>query len=264
MYIRAMRRPILPALVLAACGGSSAAPPPVTHITPPLPSEPTSEEVSFQADDGVAITGSYYPPANATERCAVLVHQLSSTRAEYRPLIERIAHAMHVVAIDMRGHGASTRGADGATITWKAFETADWEKVEGDVGKAMAFLAGKGAGDACVLVGSSIGSSAVLRYAGAHPDKARALVLLSPGVAYRGVKTPDAARASRAPVLVVHSQENGAADAAGALAGIWRDATPPVAVEIIADPGDAHGMRIVSGDPAILERVATFVLESRP
>ncbi len=258
-----MRRSLLPALVLVACGGSSAAPPPVTPTTSSPPAAPGAEEVSFLADDGVTITGSYYAPASATERCAVLVHQLSSTRAEYQPVIERIGGAMHVVAIDMRGHGASTRGADGATITWKMFETADWEKVEGDVGKAMELLAAKGAGDACVLVGSSIGSSAVLRYAGANPDKARALVLLSPGVAYRGVKTPDAARASRAPVLVVHSQENGAADAAGALAGIWRDATPPVAVEVIADPGDAHGMRIVSGDPAILERVVTFIVEPR-
>lgn len=259
-----MRGSLLPALVLAACGGTSAAPPPVSPTAPSAPAAPDAEEVAFPADDGVTITGSYYAPANATDRCAVLVHQLSSTRAEYQPVIDRIGGAMHVVAIDMRGHGASTRGADGATVAWKTFETADWEKVEGDVGHAMTLLAGKGAGDACVLVGSSIGSSAVLRYAGANPAKVRALVLLSPGVAYRGVKTPDAARASRAPVLVVHSQENGAADAAGALAGIWRDATPPVAVEVIADPGDAHGMRIVSGDPAILERVVTFILEPRP
>jgi pimeloyl-ACP methyl ester carboxylesterase len=112
-----------------------------------------------------------------------------------------------------------------------------------------------------MLVGSSIGSSAVLRYSGAHPEGVQKLVLLSPGVAYRGVKTPDAARASKAPVLIVHSQEAGAADAAGALKGIWEDATPPVSVEIIADPGQEHGMKIVSGDPDILERIVSFLSE---
>ena len=264
MYIRAMRRSFVPALLLAACGGTAAPPASPGVADPPASpaaAPPPAEDVTFQADDGVTIAGSYYAPASTTERCAVLVHQLSSTRAEYQPVIDRIRGAMHVVAIDMRGHGASTKGAGGAAITWQAFETADWEKVEGDVGKAMELVAQKGAGSACTLVGSSIGSSAVLRYAGANPDRVRALVLLSPGVAYRGVKTPDAARTSRAPVLIVHSQENGAADAAGALAGIWRDATPPVPVEVIADPGDAHGMKIVRADPAILERVVTFVLE---
>jgi hypothetical protein len=37
--------------------------------------------------------------------------------------------------------------------------------------------------------------------------------------------------------------------------------TPPVPVEIIADPGEEHGMKIVGGDPKILERVVAFINE---
>jgi pimeloyl-ACP methyl ester carboxylesterase len=260
-------RALIAVALVAACGGGGnkvVTLPAVDDTPEPTADAGAGEAVTFAADDGVTIAASYYAPSTATDRCAVFVHQLSSTRAEYRPVIARLAGQMHLLAIDMRGHGASTAGPDGATVSWKTFETADWEKVEADLVVATAFLQHRTAGSGCVFVGSSIGSSAVLRFAAAHPGDVTALVLLSPGVAYRGVKTPDAARANRAPVLVVHSQENGAADAAGALAGIWRDATPPVPVEVIADPGDAHGMKIVAGDPAILDKVVAFLSEEAP
>ncbi len=270
---------VVPILLVAACGGgkrpATSAPGDATGGgdsaggTASLPADappgtPAPEAVSFVTEDGITIAATYYGPADAaTTACAVFAHQLSSTRAEWQPIVDRLRGRAHLLAFDLRGHGASTTGSAG-TVIWKGFETADWEKLETDVATAVELIAGKGADRACALIGSSIGSTAVLRYAGANPDRASALVLLSPGLAYRGVRTPDAARASRAPVLIVHSQENGAADAAGALAGIWRDATPPVAVEVIADAGQAHGMKIVTGDPTILERVVTFLADTRP
>ena len=122
---------------------------------------------------------------------------------------------------------------------------------------ALDALRGKGAGERCVVIGASIGSSATLRMAGAHPERVRGLVLLSPGLSYRGLATPEAARNVKAPVLIVHSQEKGAADAATALALIFEDSA--VEAEVIADPGTAHGMKIVAGDPAVLDRVVGFV-----
>ena len=248
-------------LGILGCGNGNAKPPVTTGptTTAPTADAPPGVEVTVTAGDGVTIAGTYYPPVGEVNGCIVFVHQLSSTRAEWQPVIDRVREGKHIVAIDMRGHGASTKGADGATITWKSFETADWEKVEDDIGKVMDLLAEKGASPPCTLVGASIGSSAVLRYSGSHPSKVRALVLLSPGLGYRGVMTPDAARASQAPVLIVHSQEPGAADAAGALKEIWEGVSPPVPVEIIADPGQAHGMKIVNGDPAVLDKVVAFI-----
>jgi pimeloyl-ACP methyl ester carboxylesterase len=257
-----MRYAILLAGLLAACGGGKSKQPTISDSTTPTAADaPPGEEVTIAASDGVTIAGTYYPPAGEVNGCIVFVHQLSSTRAEWQPVIDRVRAGKHIVAIDMRGHGASKKGADGAVVDWQKFETADWEKVEDDVGKVMDLLASKGASPPCTLVGSSIGSSAVLRYAGSNPSKVRSLVLLSPGLGYRGVMTPDSARASQAPALIVHSQEPGAADAAGALKEIWEGVTPPVKVEIIVDPGQEHGMKIVGGDPKILERVVAFINE---
>lgn len=261
-----MKRIIFFVIAIAACGGGNkpvATPAegadvggggPMGFIPPGA-----GEDLRF-AGDGVTLAATYHAPADPAARgCAVFVHQLSSTRAEYQPVIDRLRGQGHLLAIDMRGHGASTEGEAGAKLDWEQFDTAEWEKVAADVAAAQDQLVQRGADDRCVLVGSSIGSSGVLLAAARRPDRARALVLLSPGLAYRGVKTPDAARAVSVPVLIVHSQEGGAADAAGALSGIWNGATPPVPVEVIADPGDAHGMKIVAADPAILGRVVGFI-----
>ncbi len=247
-----------------ACGGGKPPAPIGTAANPAdapadAPAPPAPEEITFPGFDDVPLSGTYYAPISPESKaCFIFVHQLSSTRAEWQPIIDRLRGRAHLFAFDMRGHGASTKGPDGP-LSWKTFETADWAKVEHDVGEANVLLSGKGANRACTLVGASIGSSAVLRYAGMYPGGVRALVLLSPGLGYRGLTTPDAARASMAPVLIVHSQENGAADAAGALAGIWRDAK--VEVEVIADPGQAHGMKILTGDPQVLERVVAYLIE---
>jgi dienelactone hydrolase len=254
---------------LAACGGGKKPAPTVpadasaADASPAADASsdaPPSEDITFAGNE-VEIAATYYGPADRLrdQGCAIFVHQLSSTRAEYQPVIDRLRGRGHLLAIDMRGHGRSTKGAGGTTLDWQQFETADWEKVASDIAAATEEMVKRGADHHCVLIGSSIGSSAVLLHAARSPDSTRALVLLSPGLAYRGVKTPDAARAVNVPVLIVHSQEGGAADAAGALAGIWRDATPPVPVEVIEDPGDKHGMKIVAGDPKILERVVAFI-----
>jgi dienelactone hydrolase len=256
-------------LVAIACGGSGGGSGGTTAggTTPSTPAGPNNGvgvEVTVTADDGVRLAGTYYHVGDRAGRCYIFVHQLSSTRAEWQPIIDRLPEGSHILAFDMRGHGASTQGPDGSTIAWKSFETADWEKVESDIARVMDEMNARRTGtEGCVVAGSSIGSSAALRYAASHPGDATALLLLSPGLAYRGVTTPDAARASKVPVLIVHSQENGAADAAGALKGIWEDATPPVDVEVISDPGQAHGMKIVAGDPAILERVVAFLADPR-
>ncbi|MEZ4403191.1 MAG: alpha/beta fold hydrolase [Kofleriaceae bacterium] len=257
-----MKRIAVTALVsLLACGGGGrrVSAPVMLEDEPavaPAPTVPGGVAVTYLAADGATIAATYWAPDRPSPGCAVFVHQLSSTRAEWTPVVAGLRGHGHLLAIDLRGHGASTRGADGP-LAWKAFATADWERVTDDVAAAIADLGARGAGPRCVVVGASIGSSAVLRLAGAAPERVAAVVLLSPGLNYRGLATPDAARATRAPVLIVHSQEAGAVDAATALANILREGQ--VEVEVVADPGTAHGMRIVAADPALVAKVVDFI-----
>ena len=124
-------------------------------VGPEVPTVPGGAALTFAAADGVTIHGSYWAPDRATDACVVFAHQLSSTRAEYVPVIARLKGQAHLYAIDLRGHGASTQGPDGPQ-TWKAFTDEDWQRLEGDLRGALDAVRGRGAGDRCVLVGASI------------------------------------------------------------------------------------------------------------
>jgi alpha-beta hydrolase superfamily lysophospholipase len=254
--LRGMKLAWIFALV-AACSSRTGAADRPSSAAPSAgtPAPAGAQPLSFTTADGVTIEGSYWPPTDpATTGCAVFVHQLSSTRAEWAPVIEGLRGRGHLYAIDMRGHGASTRGASGP-IDWQTFATEDWRKVADDLAAAVAALQARGARGPCVLVGASIGSSAVILSAGRAP--VAGVVLLSPGLAYRGVETVGPAAAVKAPVLIVHSQEDGAVDAVAAIAGALRGAGDQV--DVIADPGTAHGMKIVAADVKIRDRVVAFI-----
>lgn len=254
---------IAAAIVAVGCGGSGKRVE-VLHVddvvvdaAPRL----VGDELTFwsgSGDDAFQLVGTYVAPTQPTEACVLFAHQLSSTRVEWAPVIERLRGRAHLFAIDLRGHGASTTTRAG-TATWKGFTASSWAEVEVDLAAALDVLRDRGAGARCVVVGASIGSSATLRLAGAHPDRVSGVVLLSPGLNYRELSTPDAARATRSPTLIVHSQERGAVDAATALAEILRDGD--VSVKVVADDGDAHGMKIVAGDPTMLAHVVGFISE---
>jgi 3-oxoadipate enol-lactonase len=250
-----MRGPVALAALAVACGGGGRRVEVIPVVDEVVEAGPrlAGEDVTWQGADGVALAGTYAAPSTPTAACVLFAHQLSSTRAEWAPIFDGLRGRAHLLAVDLRGHGASGP-APGA---WRGFGTSDWEAVEGDLAAALEVLAARGAGPRCAVIGASIGSSAALRLAGARPDRIGGVVLLSPGLAYRGLATPDAARATRAPVLIIHSQERGAVDAATALAEILR--ANPGEVEVVADPGAAHGMKIVAGDPALIERVVAFL-----
>jgi alpha-beta hydrolase superfamily lysophospholipase len=53
------------------------------------------------------MAGSYGRRRRATTACVLFAHQLSSTRAEYVPVIARLRGRLICYAIDLRGHGAA-------------------------------------------------------------------------------------------------------------------------------------------------------------
>jgi alpha-beta hydrolase superfamily lysophospholipase len=71
-------------------------------------------EVRIEASDGLALIGDYYAPPEAEKAGApavLLLHQLSSTRRAWAELVPLLSEAGYgVLAVDMRGHGA-TRGS---------------------------------------------------------------------------------------------------------------------------------------------------------
>lgn len=170
-------------------------------------------EVTLAASDGLTLVGDYYAVPSEDEAGApavLLLHMLGSNRIMWAPLIPQLTEAGYsVLAVDMRGHGAT--GGE-----------RDWPLAEGDVQAWLDWLREQPGVDAARLnvVGGSIGGNLALRGMANDPQVITA-VALSPGLDYRGVTTEDALAAIEArPVYLVAGQgDRYSADSVRVLAG---------------------------------------------
>lgn len=237
---------------IAACGPADTAGP-VAPAAKPAVREDGGVDVTVTTADGVKLAATHWAGPAANEHCVVLVHQYGSTREEWAPLIERLRKRYEILGFDLRGHGGSTRGPRGE-LSWRTMHEKDWEAAVGDVAAAASWLGERGfRPEDCAYLGSSIGSSLVLLYAADRAPGA-GVVLLSPGLAYRGLVISDAAKQLRGPRMIVVSEEPGPAATADELERIWGDA-----VERLVVAGNAHGIAMVSDQEALLDAIAGFV-----
>lgn len=156
-------------------------------------------EVSLDAADGLTLVGDYYAVSSDDEAgvpAVLLLHMLGSNRTLWAPLIPELSEAGYtVLAVDMRGHGA-TGGAQ------------DWPLAEADMQAWLDWLREQPGvdGDRLNVVGASIGANLALRGM-ANDSQVVTAVALSPGLDYRGVTTEDAlATIDGRPVYLVAGQ----------------------------------------------------------
>jgi pimeloyl-ACP methyl ester carboxylesterase len=141
--------------------------------------------VSFKTPDGWTIRADYTPPKKGRP-VAVMAHGVSAGKSEWQPLREALAkRGVGSLAIDLRGHGESLAGPAGKT-DFKGFDAArEWPKARTDIEAAAAYLKARGISARRIgYAGASIGAN-LASWARPHP---RFLVLLSPGLDYRGVR----------------------------------------------------------------------------
>lgn len=239
---------------LVASGGHESEPaPPVVEARLP------ARDVTFTTTDGVTIGATLHPAPRVDAPAVILVHQIGSSRAEWAPLIARLEAqpAITTLAIDLRGHGSSTRGPSG-NLDWQTFDAAAWAATRLDVLAAVSFLQGPDSGVAppsIAGVGASMGSSAVIAAAAEQP-RLTTMVTLSPGRAYHGFDaiSPALHFDNRAILAIASRDEADSTETAEAYGRITR--IPTLIVE-----GDAHGVLIFGTAPETLDRVEDFLRE---
>jgi pimeloyl-ACP methyl ester carboxylesterase len=148
------------------------------------------------------------PLAAASLKGGVLfLHMMPATKESWDGLAANLADNGYLgLAIDLRGHGASSGGPRG----YAKFEDAEHQKSILDLDAAAKFLMVKGlSAGQIAFVGASIGANLSLRYLVDHPEFKTA-VLLSPGLNYRGLKGEESAAALQAGarVLIVSSKDD--------------------------------------------------------
>jgi pimeloyl-ACP methyl ester carboxylesterase len=222
---------------------------------------PPPREIAFTTEDGAQLAATLQPAARPDAPLVILVHQIGSTRAEWEPLLGRLrlAPSIATLALDLRGHGASTATADGETLAWRDFDADAWPRTASDVRAAVAFARSDASGIAprtLAVVGSSIGSSAAIAAAATEPGLG-VIVALSPGRAYHGFDaiTPATELGGRRFLAVVAEAESDAVDTARAMARITE--SEPVIV-----PGSAHGVALLAEPGDVLDRVERFLRDA--
>ena len=217
-----------------------AATPPITAAlpTPVVAAEAQRETIAIPGAEGLTLAGELYTPAvTGPLPGVILLHMLGSNRQAWDDtgLVETLVDNGYVVlAVDMRGHGAT-----GGTVDW-ALALQDLKQVW----QAFTALATVDP-ERTSVVGASIGANMALQTSAALPE-VKTAVLLSPGLDYQGVTTAVQLSAyGPRPLLIVASEEDGyAANSAAQLAALAQGETQ---LELYNDAG--HGTRMFAGRP---------------
>lgn len=201
--------------------------------------------VRFKTSDGWTISGEYHAAAKGRP-VAILVHGVAAGRGEWWQLVPALQERGYgTLAVDLRGHGDSTAGPAGRR-TYADFDAGgEWAKTPLDVLAAARYLAARGVPQSrLVLIGGSIGANACAEALAKLP-KARALVLLSPGMEYRGLALP---RFDGSKAILAASPDDGYA-----YATVQRVGQVLPAAVVLPGPG-GHGAQMLK-DPKFVRRL---------
>lgn len=115
------------------------------------------DSLTLQAQDGTNLAAWYAPPHNSI--AVILLHGAGGSRESVRPYAEMLQRGgFGVLAIDLRGHGAS--GGPTNRLGWQGTE---------DVGAALAFLESQPQVEHIAGLGLSMGGEALLGAASSYP-----------------------------------------------------------------------------------------------
>ncbi|MCH7959776.1 MAG: alpha/beta fold hydrolase [Candidatus Hydrogenedentes bacterium] len=219
---------------------------------PPSADPKSPKTVYLDSDDGYRIAVDLYLADGAQPPALILVHMLGSDRHAWRYFARRAqARGYTCAAFDMRGHGDSAP-IDGSRTPQSDFEAKDWLSVLNDIQAVKALLLESGANsDYLAIIGASIGANLALRYAVRDAD-IQTVILLSPGLDYRGVTTEEAMQAlRRTPVMIM----SGDSDRYAATSSATLDTLAPGYSELRAYPGSAHGTDLLDTSDTAVEQI---------
>ena len=180
----------------------------------------TGQRVSFLTDDKVLIVGTYYAPqtlslvsskngtttsSSISRNGIILLHMLGRNRNDWNSFASILSNKNNgysVLSIDSRGHAEST-SQNGNIISFQSFTLDDFNKMVMDVKAAKQFLITQKNinPNNIAIVGASIGANVALNYAALDPSM-KAVVLLSPGLDYKGVTTSNTIKQYNGPIYI--------------------------------------------------------------
>lgn len=197
---------------------------------------------SVSSASGSPLAASWGVPNKAT-RGVVLVHQLGRNREDFSSLAAALVRDGNaVLTLDLRGHGANVP----AGATAPELLPGDYAAMVADVHAAGQVLKAKGA-QTLTFVGAELGANLVLNAAVDDPSVV-SVVLLSPGLDYKGVITSDATYryGKRSMLLIASDDDVYSTKSSGILAGRAQGSHEFRLLE-----GAGRGIKMFNREPAL-------------
>jgi len=209
-----------------------------------------AQSVTLTTNDGAKLHAITEPVKGAI-RGVVLVHMLARDSSDWNFLAARLSQTqLATIAVDLRGHGKSDKAG-------QALTEADYAAMVNDVAAAAAWLRAQGV-EQVSCVGASIGANLCARLGATDPALVN-LVLLSPGLNYKGVTSGDALQDyGDRPVLIVASEDD--RFAARSAMHLEQLAKGQVHFELLQEAG--HGTRMLTRAPTLEGQVTSWLLGS--
>ncbi|HLD05467.1 MAG TPA: alpha/beta fold hydrolase [Candidatus Nanoarchaeia archaeon] len=153
----------------------------------------------LETQDGAILTGTLYP--SNEQKAIVLLHMLGKNRQSWQSFAHTLQETGYaVLAIDLRGHGESIL-QNNQRIHYESFDADRFNDMTYDVKAARDYFQNK----IVYIVGASIGANLALKYAAQDPNVQK-IVLLSPGLDYRGVNIEQEPYSGK--ILIVTSEDD--------------------------------------------------------
>ena len=223
------------------------------------------ERIKFLTKDGVEIYGLYAEAESKNAPAVLLLHMMPAVKESWKEFQEKLREAgFQSLAIDMRGHGESI-WKNGERIDYKNFTDAEQQEKILDVETAMRFLAGQGAESESVAVtGASIGANLALQYQAEHSE-IKAVVLLSSGVVYKGIKTEPLAIRVLPEQAVFLAGAKGDVRSSGAscadMASVLFNILPARNKKLKVFDGPEHGTDLFVTHPELMDEIVNWLVE---
>ncbi len=203
------------------------------------------EKINFKTKDGVTIAGNYFKSGRVRSPVVLLLHMMPAKKEswnEFAFILQENDYAS--LAIDLRGHGESI-DMKGKKLDYKEFKDEEHRGSMNDVVSAKEFLEGRKEIDISriAIAGASIGANLALWQAFSDKD-VKLLMLLSPGLNYRGIKADELAKKITCPVYIIASEDDSyAAESSRKLSSIL---TCEKKLEILK--GNSHGTNMLTSE----------------
>lgn len=223
------------------------------------------EDISFSTSDGIKIAATLYKAQNPNGVSVILLHMRAKSRGDWTDFAAKLnAAGFDALAIDFRGHGES----GGPRVD--QFSDQDYQNLKLDVAAAEQYLKSKEPDKKLVIAGASIGANTALNYVAQRPmipsgaaklqsDNLRALVLLSPGLNYMGIKTDETSKRIHIPVFLATS-----ANDTQSYDGLetWKANIKNLELVTFTDAG--HGTNMFGSHPELADKIINWLKKITP